>query len=456
MRRVLDFLRTDDLPTMSRPNYVTELRQITLWGIVAGTVEGNMVGVVAAKTFAASDLLTTIVWALPILMNVLNVVWGTVLRGRRRKQAFFTIATCGLIAVSSVALTASTWHPWGGYIFAAQIAATHLFLSALITLRTTMWKVNYPSSHRARIAGRLQTVRMLLTVLTSAGLSLAYDQQPELYRVVYPTAALIGFASLVPFRKLRMRGERHELREFRAHLAQQATVPGDRLGLLAGLREAGVILRTDTLFAKYMLAQFLLGAANFFSEPILVNALTKDLGFKYFHSLTLLYLVPMTVMLVSIRFWAPLFDQVGVLRFRVHNGLCWTLSYVFVAAGMLLIAGLGPAWMAVALAAIVVGRILRGLGRGGGAIAWNIGHLHFAGDHQTELYMGIHVGLTGLRALLMPLLGYWACRHMGYAALLIAVAFAVVAYVMFRRLAADDGAKQRISGTPGPAEGAVS
>lgn len=444
MQRIFDFLRFNDLPLMTRPNYAAELQQMTLWGVVAGTVEGSMVSVVASKTFGASPLLTTIIWALPVLMNVLNVGWGSLLRGRPRKPAFIFIAICGLLGVGSIGLTSAEWKPWGGWVFAGQIALTHLFLSGLITLRTTMWKVNYPPTHRARIAGRLQTVGMLLTVLTTGSLSLLYDREPDFYRVAYPLAALIGACSLLPLRRLRMRREPTELRRYREHLAQANR--GDEkphIGLWTGIKEAGSILRTDALFARYMLAQFLLGSANFFTDPFLVNALTKELDFDYFSSQSLLYLIPHLALLLSIRFWAPLFDRIGVLRFRIYNSAAWTLSYVCVAAAMLMIGIGGRELVLAAWPVLVISRVFNGLGRGGGAIAWNIGHLHFAREHQTELYMGIHVGLTGLRGLLMPLLGLGAKQLFGYAGLLIAVGLALTGHILFRRLAAENRGSAR-------------
>ena len=88
---------------------------------------------------------------------------------------------------------------------------------------------------------------------------------------------------------------------------------------------------------------------------------------------------------------------------------------------------------------LIIGRILNGLGRGGGAIAWTLGHLHFAPAHQTELYMGIHVGLTGVRGLLMPMIGVGATLLLGYWALVIPVCLAVTAHYLFRRLASEFG-----------------
>lgn len=436
MPRILDTLRSNDLPLLARRNYAAELRQMLLWGVVVGTVEGNLVSVIASKTFGASRLLTTIVWSLPVLMNVLNVGWGIVLRGQARKPAFYVIALGAVLGTASVALTSSAWQPWGGWLFALQIAGAHLFVTGLVTLRTTMWRANYAAPYRARATGRLETLRTLQAALTTAVLSLIYNYNPQAYRWAFPVAALVGLASLVPMRRMRMRGERAELRRFQRRNAPAAAGHERwRARLAAGLRESVGILRTDPLFAKYMLAQFLLGAANFFTDPILINALTKELDFEYFNAQAIMYLTPTAFLLLSIGWWAPYFDRVGVLRFRVINSLMWLLSYVCACTAMVLFARYDTTALVATIPILLLGRVFNGVSHGGGVIAWNIGHLHFAREHQTELYMGIHVGLTGLRALLMPTLGYLAREQFGYGALVVPVVLAAIACGMFHRLA---------------------
>lgn len=440
--RPLSFLGSDDLPPLTRPNYVAELQQILPWGIVIGVVEASMVSIVASKTFDASPLLTTVIWAVPILMNVLNPAWAAILRGRRRRPAFLLISGCGLVGVGSVGLTSAEWRPWGGWVFAGQIAFTYLFLSGLITLRTTIWRANYPVTHRGRIAARLQSVQLLLTLATTLTLSLVYNRQPGIYRVVYPAAAIIGACSLWPVRRWRMRGEEQELHRYRQYMAQlNHGRTTSRLGLRAGVWEAVSILRTDRRYAGYMLAQFLLGSANFFTDPILVNAFTKDLRFDYFSSQALLQLIPSVVLLLCIHRWAAFFDRVGLMRFRVYNSAAWVASYVSGTAGMLALAWGGLGYLGLALPLLILSRALNGLGSAGGKIAWSLGHLYYAREHQTELYMGIHVGLTGVRGLTMPLLGLWTQQLFGYGALLIAVALGLTAHLLFHRMEAQDAAR---------------
>lgn len=433
---VFDFLRRDDLPVMARTNYMAELGQMSLWGMVAGAMDAGIVSIVASKTFGASEWLTTLVWSLPVVINVLNVVWGVLIRDRPRLRVFRLICGGAVLGMLSIGLTGLAGR-WGGWLFAAQVGFTHLFLSGLITLQTTMWQVNYPQSHRARIAGRLQTVRVLTGLLTGAALAALFDWQAWAFQVAYPLVALCGLASLWPLRRMRMRGEKAGLRQVQRAAADTPSQPA-LTRLWAGVREAGRILWVDGAYTKYQSAQFLIGAANFLAEPLLVNVVTKRWEFRYFESQLIITLIPVTVQLLAIRFWGPLFDRVGVLRFRVLNTLDWLLSYAGLALTMLVLALGGPGWMPLALGVLCLARVANGIGRGGAVIAWFIGHLHFARAHQTELYMGIHVGLTGIRALTMPQVGLLCTALVGDWAFGIALAIGAAGHMLFRRLAAAD------------------
>lgn len=448
MRRVLDFLRFDDIPHMARPNYAAELRHMTLWGIFANLVDGSFSSIVVAKTFH-SPVLVPLVWATPMLAHLLSLVWGIVVRGRPKVRTFVVLALCALASAGSIAFTPSDWHPWGGWLFAAQVALARIFLSGLVTVRTSMWKSNYPQSHRARIAGRLQALSALLMLAMGATVSLLFDQHAEYYRLVYPAIAVIGVLSLVPLRGVRIRGEPGELEQHRRRMLDDSGAiasPGTQF--MRSIREAAAILKHDRPFARYCTAQYLLGSANFMVDPVLTLFLTQMLGLGYFGSYLLMEQIPTILSLVTIRPWAHLFDRVGVLRFRVVNSVYWLASIVLAAAALPLLsppiiaqpaALLDTASLSIGtglpLALLVLGRVANGLGRGGGSIAWNLGHLHFAGEHDAELYMGIHVALTGLRGLIMPFVGTTVYALFGPGVLVVGVGFATAALLAFRRLA---------------------
>jgi len=367
-------------------------------------------------------------------------VWGVVIRGRARVPLLIWMTSCASLLIFSIGFTSPDWQPWGGWVFACQIGLTHLFVTGLVTLRSSIWQVNYPVTHRGRIIGRLQTIRFMFVPVSGAAVAAVFDTNPGFYRWVYPGMALLTLLSLVPLRRLRIRRERREIREYRQHLARAAESGKPHTGLWTGIKEAGSILRHDRAYRRYMTAQFTLGSANFFTDPVLLVIVTAELGFDYLPANLIMAIIPGLCSWLSIRFWAPHFDRVGVLRFRAVNCMVWVGAYACVAASMMIIGTTDRSLFWIAIPILVLARILKGVGHGGGIIAWSIGHLHFARRNQADLYMSIHVAFTGIRALSMPFLGLLANHLFGNGSFAIAVVFAVVALLLFRRLS-QEGSK---------------
>lgn len=440
-----------DVPRMSRPNYAAELRHMLFWGIFAGLVEGNTSSIVASKTFHGSEFLTTVVWSTPMLANTLSLVWSGLIRGRPRRRLFVLLSGGSALAFMSVAFTPSDWQPWGAWIFAGQVAVARILLAGQVNVRTSIWSANYPDSHRARISGRLQNVRFATGLLASLAVMNAFDVSPEHYRWVYPGVGAIGLLALLPIRGMRVRGEARHLRSalsasagpavrVTAHGAAPEAMPrraSAGAAIWANLRESAAILRKDREFARYCGAQYLLGSANFMVDPVLLIVFTKQLGYSYLKVGVLMEQLPQFVLLLTIGAWARYFDRVGVLRFRVVNTAVWLGSCVAAAGGVALLS-MGENGAVAAVALIIVARILNGVGRSGGAIAWNLGHLHFADRHQADLYMGIHVALTGIRGLIMPFIAVGIHDMFGWWSLAVASVLCAMAARQFHRLAREE------------------
>jgi hypothetical protein len=54
---------------------------------------------------------------------------------------------------------------------------------------------------------------------------------------------------------------------------------------------------------------------------------------------------------------------------------------------------------------IGLGRVVFGVARGGGNLAWSLGHNDFAHPERAGLYMGVHATLTGVRGVFAPFVG---------------------------------------------------
>ena len=105
--------------------------------------------------------------------------------------------------------------------------------------------------------------------------------------------------------------------------------------------------------------------------------------------------LPLGIAVLSMPWWARRLDGLHITRYRVIHGLTWIVnqSLNFVAAFF--------GWMP--LLYLSAGTL--GLVRGGGMLAWQLGHNDFADRRLVPLYMGIHQTLTGVRGIFAPFMG---------------------------------------------------
>jgi hypothetical protein len=427
------------VPYMARRNYIIELQHIVLWGVFVGMFEGTVSSIVVAKTFDAEPWLITIVMSTPMLSNLMGLVWGSLASGRRKLPLFMLLCGATAAMIGSVALTPET--KLGGWIFAGQILLGRVMLSGCMTLRSSLWKHNYPAVERGRIVARLQLVRFSLAIATVTCASLLFDWSPSVYVWVYPVAALLGCGAILAIRRTHVRGEVAELKLI---AARNAAAP--RLGAWARfirpVSAAVEVLRGDHAFARYCLGMMCLGMANMMIMPILTIMVTRELRLSYYHCCNLTDVLPRIMMMGSLFLWANLFDRVGVVRFRVVNACIWVSGALAggVAAVIIYYSNYQDSLslFTTAVAFVALSRIAHGLGMGGGAIAWTLGHLHFAEPAKAEIYMGTHVFLTGIRGVIAPFLGTFLYLGWGPLAFVVATAIGTAGICTFALLAKDE------------------
>jgi len=467
----VDLLGVRTVPFLARRNYVFELDHMVLWSVLAGLLEGQFAAVVVARTFHGSESQIAVATATPTAANLFSLVWGLLCVGRPKIRLATAFATGCILCAGAVAAIPPS--PAGTYWFIAQVAAAQALLGGMVTVRSAIWRSNYPREIRGRITARLQSVRFVIGVATTLAAARLADHNPATYIVVYPVAAVCGAASLWMLTRIRIRGEGRELRRkrppdgnaiapptaigeepdsvtFREDLEPRLLEPYSLTALLSPGHVLGKmysVLRDDRRYLKYCVAQMFTGLANLMTISIVVAVITRDLApgdaGGFWISLVLLDALPKLVMLGSLSRWGRIFDQLGVLGMRELNLLCWTASVTFGMLGDIVTLDpgrTGPGMFLLAVGFFVLRGLATGLGQGGGAVAWNIGHLHFARPEDAEVYMGIHVSLTGLRGLVAPVAGMWLWRLFGWPVWLLAIAFSIVSFYLYSSMAKDEQA----------------
>jgi MFS family permease len=438
----VDLFRTRRVPLMARRNYLIEMQHVLLWGVFAGMLEGSVSAIVVAKTFHAGPWLITVIMAAPQFANIMGLVWGFLATGRRKLPLFMACGAACIALLASIAFTPNI--RTGAFVFAGQIVLANLLLTGCVTVRASLWKHNYPMTVRGRITARLQGVRFLLGIVTVSVASRLFDWNPQAYRFAYPIAAVLGAIGLLVLRRTHVRGEELEIKsiaesaedgELALDISRQGLAAMTPLALWRGMWE---VLRSDRPYATYCAAMMLLGISNMMILPVLTIMVTTQLGLSYYHCTNIMDVVPRIFLMGSLMPWAEMFDRGGVVRFRVINAWVWTAATVAGGVAAAVISGWGMDALApfvLAVTFVALSRVAMGLGEGGGAIAWNIGHLHFAAPEKAEVYMGAHVFLTGLRGTFAPFLGTYLYTRSGPVSFIVAFVLSAAGSVIFWFLA---------------------
>ncbi|MGD8416807.1 MAG: MFS transporter [Pseudomonadales bacterium] len=406
-----------------------QLTELTL-PVAFTLLEGGIVGVIAAKIYQVPPLVLAVITAAPMFGNLSSYVWSR-LANARTKVRFANavqIATIGCV----LAIATAPVNQVGAVLLVLGMILSRLLITGIVTVRSVVWSLNYARAVRARTTGRLQVITSLVTVVISSVVGPLLDQNPGSFRWVYVAGAVFGVLGVYFFSRVNVIGEaRHRVLERRASREQHTEA---HMGFLE-------VLRHDRHYARYQIYQFTAGAANMIIEAPLVYLITRQLGAGYTESIALTTVIPFAVSVVTLPLWASYLDRVHVAEFRARQSVLWILSQLLLWVGALT----GSLWW------IGASRLVLGIARGGGSLAWQLGHNDFADQKSLSTYMGIHVTLTGVRGATMPFLGM--LLYVGVADLpgigaqlfLLAAVLSAISWVGFRRLHQRMAAEKTVS-----------
>lgn len=381
------------VPIRSRMTFGHEMVSTFFFTLALAMIEGGVVAVFARQTFETSttagrlNLAVAGLGAMSELANILSFVWTPLSSGKRVVPFVNGLQVGAITLVGLISLLPTS--SWGLWMLVGLVLAARLCWSGIITIRTSVWRANYPAKVRARIVGMVSTVQVIVIACGGAGLGYLLDRNPDIFRLVIPLACGMALLAVWSYGKIKIRRESRVLKATASHAIM---MPWQ--GPLVVWR----VLKQDLRYAQFMGAMFVLGFGNLMINPILVISLKEEFGFRYFASILITSTIQAVVQVLFIPMWAKLLDSWHVVKFRsIHSWLFVASSAVFT---------LGAILHRVEL--MFLGAAILGIGYAGGALAWNLGHVDFSPPSQTSYYMATHVTLNGVRGLIAPLVSVTA------------------------------------------------
>ena len=219
-----------------RRAYARELTAEVSYTFPLAMLAPGVVGIIATLLFDVGSFGLATIVAAPMFANLTSTVWAKLGHGRAKAKVFAVIQTALLLIVVGIALLPV--RPSSAVALVALYVLARCLVSGLLTIRTVIWRANYPRHSRSRITGRLMIINtlMIATVpIIAAGLFDKYQQtNPWLFRAVYLGAACVGVVGIYAYLGLRVRRERVLIREEKTRRYDQNT--GQRISPLQVLR----------------------------------------------------------------------------------------------------------------------------------------------------------------------------------------------------------------------------
>ncbi len=348
-------------PADLRHNFSLDLTAATLVGIYVAAI--NTFVPIVARRLGASPFLLSLITAAPAAGNIVAVLAGPYLQGRRKMPYMVAAWTLGrglFLLMPFVVLPL----PF------ALIVMTHwLIVSLPLPGYVEIMQRVYPDAYRGRAMAYVRVgYTACITLMTPL-----YGRLLDVwsYQYLFPIVAVFGVLAGWAFGRVKY----------------QEVITRARPGWLEPWR----ILWQDARYRDYSIAFFVYGFGSLMTAPLIPILLVDELHLNY-SQVGLLGMVNSIFWMLFYMVWGRTVDR---------RGGFWTIQINFILTIFISLAFFGARdmWLA------AVGFIFTGITVAGVDLGWMNTILQFARRDQIGNYAAVHAGLVGLRGIAAPLMG---------------------------------------------------
>lgn len=316
------------------------------------------------------------------------------------------------------ALLMSTALPFGGAtVFTLLVGLAFVLRVFPRVAEMNMYRVNYPGTHRGAAVGWTKAVSAVSALFVTVLGYWWFCYQPDLYWMLYwLVAGMLLLASVcygrIPVSRRNIFARNEPQSPLRAFWEGLKIFGSDKrfLWYQCGFLLAGFANHMAMVFVAQVLRNDVIGERPLSSvlPPFLDRLLTQTWGLDRGTVITIVVglifaVLPTFLMMASAAFWGRFLDRINPMFARsLFN------TFQFVAYGLHAYGGL-----TLQLWPMLLGAMLHAVGNGGGTINWLTGSLYFASEDRVSLYNAVHVGLTGLRGMIAPIVGWYLLSTQG-------------------------------------------
>ncbi|HFB65912.1 MAG TPA: MFS transporter [Aeromonadales bacterium] len=368
-------------------------RELTSWSLLAfalAALEGGVAGVLVNHFFSAVvdefwlNQAVALVAGAPAIANLSSPFWARMEQGRNKVLMVSVLSI--LCSVSILFFVLSPTGRTGLFLAVLGSLVGRICWTGVLTVRSTLWRANYPRYIRAKITASLALPMSLIMALT--GLAIGWISQHSLtgIRWFYLVLSILGISGAFIYRSLQIRGA-----ENLAH--DEINIKKSEGGF--SWHTLITILRKDKAYRGYMRTMFIFGSGNLMFMAPLILILNHQLLIPQWQQVLITSSVPLAALPLTIKLWAKSLNKLHIIQYRaIHS---W--SFVLAIGIYTLASILNAPWL------LWPASFTFGTAVAGAVLGWNLGHHDFTTAERASQYMAVHVTLTGVRGLIMPIIG---------------------------------------------------
>jgi MFS family permease len=367
---------------MSTPIQQKSMGRILLWSNLLSeplfTLYGFIVFIMY-KDLGASALQVTLLTMLKPLVTLLSFYWSAGLRSRPASLKS-NVLWAGLLMRAPFLFCYWIDSPW--YMIGAAVNYM-FFYRAAIPAWMEILKRTMGVDRRGKAFSISSAFGYLEGVVLALACGAMLDKDPGLWKILFPTAALIGLLVLIVQAKIAVGGTATLERE---------KIPLKEL-VIRPWRDSYRLMRERIDFSRFQWGFMVSGFGLMLIQPALPLFMVDVLGISYLEMAGAVAIAKGLGFALSSPLWARWMEKVNVMKMA---------SFVFISIGLFTVLLGLSVWHVFWL---YIAYFWYGVGQGGSHLVWNLSGPIFAKNEESSIYTGVNVAMAGLRGAVAPPLG---------------------------------------------------
>ena len=354
--------------------------------------------IIAKKALHALDWQITLLVMLWPISNLFSIYWGKVLEQSKSIAKYLMISGF----VGRLILIFMLWvNNYYEYLFILTIFFS--FNGLIIPATNSIYQHNIRNANRGVMFGYAASLTTLITLLGSYLAGRVLDADENWFRVFFAIVGVLGCYSSFLLALIKVEKKNFD--------------PSTRIDLkklfISPVLRAFEVMKKNRNFSIFQRNFFIYGIGFLIIVPVIPKYLVEILKMSYTSSFVGKAVITQIPILILAPIAGKVFDKKNPANFSSIAFASLSLYPLLLFISSFFIGS------TIAVFLTYFAFLMYGIAMSGILISWSISSNYFAGNEDAAMYQSVHVTLTGVRGLIVPVLGFIIMKYLGVRAVFI-------------------------------------